>query len=50
MPLPELIPDIIPKEKQPSGPPEEMDAEFEENDERRWKTVWRYMESMVDMK
>ncbi len=33
MPLPDLILDVIPKEKQPSGSPEETDMEFEEEDE-----------------
>jgi len=32
MSLPDLIPDVIPKEKQPSGPSEEIDIEFEEDD------------------
>ena len=45
MPLPDLIPDVIPKEKQPSGPPGEMDMEFEEEDELSWKVVWHYTES-----
>ncbi len=30
--LPELIPDVIPEERKPSGPMEEPDLEFEEDD------------------
>ncbi len=30
--LPDLIPDVIPKERKPSGPMEEPDVEFEEDD------------------
>ena len=29
--LPELIPDVIPEERKPSGPMEEPDVEFEED-------------------
>ncbi len=29
--LPDLIPDVIPKERKPSGPMEEPDVEFEED-------------------
>ncbi len=29
--VPELIPDVIPKERKPSGPMEEPDVEFEED-------------------
>ncbi len=29
--LPDLIPDVIPKERKPSGPMEESDVEFEED-------------------
>ncbi len=29
--LPDLIPDVIPKERKPSGPMEEPDIEFEED-------------------
>ncbi len=30
--LPDLIPDVIPKERKPSGPMEEPNVEFEEDD------------------
>ncbi len=33
--VPELIPDVIPKERKPSGPMEEPDVEFEEENEDR---------------
>ncbi len=29
--VPDLIPDVIPKEREPSGPMEEPDVEFEED-------------------
>jgi len=32
MGIPDLLPDVIPKERRPSGPPEESDIEFEEED------------------
>ncbi len=32
MDLPDLIPDVIPKERKPSGPPAEPNVEFEEDD------------------
>jgi len=32
MDLPDLLPDVIPKERKPSGSPEEPDIEFEEED------------------
>jgi len=31
MGMPDLLPDVIPKERRPSGPPEEPDIEFEED-------------------
>jgi len=34
--VPELIPDIIPKERQPSCPVEESDEEFEEENVEKW--------------
>ena len=34
--LPDLIPDIIPKERKPSGPVEEPDVEFEEENLGKW--------------
>jgi len=34
MDIPDLLPDVIPKERRPSDPPEESDIEFEEDDER----------------
>jgi len=34
MGIPDLLPDVIPKERRPSDPPEEPDIEFEEDDER----------------
>jgi len=30
--IPDLLPDVIPKERRPSSPPEEPDIEFEEDD------------------
>jgi len=33
--LPDLIPDVIPKEREPSGPKEEPDVEFEEDNVRK---------------
>ena len=30
MPMPDLIPDVIPKERKPSGPPEEYDIDYED--------------------
>ncbi len=33
--LPELIPDVIPEERKPSGPMEEPDVEFEEDNVRK---------------
>ncbi len=30
--IPDLLPDVIPKEKRPLSPPEEPDIEFEEDD------------------
>ena len=36
MGIPDLLPDVIPKERRPSDPPEEPDIEFEEDDERIW--------------
>ncbi len=35
MEMPDLLPDVIPKERRPSGPSQEPDIEFEEDDERR---------------
>jgi len=32
MGIPDLLPDVIPKEKRPLSPPEEPDIEFEEDD------------------
>ncbi len=32
MGIPDLLPDVIPKEKRPLIPPEESDIEFEEDD------------------
>ncbi len=32
MSLPDLIPDVIPKERKPSGSPEEPNIEFEEEE------------------
>ncbi len=33
---PDILPDVIPKERRPSGPTDEPDIEFEEDDEMRW--------------
>ena len=33
MEMPDILPDVIPKERKPSGPIEEHDIEFEEDDE-----------------
>ena len=33
--IPDILPDVIPKERRPSGPTEEPDIEFEEDDEMR---------------
>ncbi len=34
--VPDLIPDVIPKEREPSGPMEEPDVEFEEDNVGKW--------------
>ncbi len=34
--VPELIPDVVPKERQPSGPMEEPDVEYEEENLGMW--------------
>ena len=36
MDVPELVPDVIPKERQPSGPVEEYDEEFDEDNVGKW--------------
>ncbi len=36
MEMPDLLPDVIPKERTPSGPPPEPDIEFEEDEYSKW--------------
>jgi hypothetical protein len=36
MDVPKLIPDVIPNERQPSGPVEEYDEEFDEDNVGKW--------------
>ena len=37
MEMPDILPDVIPEERRPSGPTEEPDIEFEEDDEMEVK-------------
>ncbi len=38
MEMPDILPDVIPKERRPPGPPEEPDIEFEEDEYSKLKS------------